>query len=161
VSHAPEGEEDRGRERAAGVAKQVGLCVPETLDEVPAEDVQLVLDPLDVLVAGADRPIVPFVRRRLVLRGATLLPMFTEGRLAMALTTRELAYRRDGGIEVALLWNTVTGRLTVTVADLASGEAFQLPLAPDRALDGFYHPYAYAASMGVVYGDAPLHALYA
>jgi hypothetical protein len=107
------------------------------------------------------RPIVPFVRRRLVLRGATLLPMFTEGRLAMALSTRELAYRRDGGIEVALLWNTVTGRLTVTVADLASGEAFQLPVAPDRALDGFYHPYAYAASMGVVYGDAPLHALYA
>ena len=44
--------------------------------------------------------------------------------------------------------------MTVFVADLAWGEAFELPVAPDRALDGFHHPYAYAASAGVEYRAA-------
>jgi hypothetical protein len=79
----------------------------------------------------------------------------------MESTATELAYRRDGGIEVALFWNRRTGRLTVSVADLASGDAFQMPIAPDQALDAFHHPYAYAASLGVVYGAETAHALYA
>lgn len=79
----------------------------------------------------------------------------------MSTTTKELAYRRDGGIEVALFWNTETGSLIVSVADVASDEAFNLPVAPVQALDVFYHPYAYAASMGVVYGPGTAATLYA
>jgi len=72
----------------------------------------------------------------------------------METTTTDLAYRRDGGIEVALFWDRSTGDLSVLVADLASGEAFELPVAPDRALEAFRHPYAYAASIGISYSTA-------
>jgi hypothetical protein len=87
--------------------------------------------------------------------------MFTEQILAMATTTKSWRNRRDSRIEVSLLWNRITGRLTVSVADLASGEAFELPVPPDRALDGFHHPYAYAGSMGVEYSGGPAYTLYA
>jgi len=64
----------------------------------------------------------------------------------MAAARTELAYRREGGIEVGLFWNSKTGKVTVSVGDLATGDRFELAIAPDRALDGFHHPYAYAAS---------------
>ena len=54
-AQGPDGEEGRADERPARVAEQVGLRVPEALDEVAAEDAELVLEPLDALVAGADR----------------------------------------------------------------------------------------------------------
>jgi hypothetical protein len=76
--------------------------------------------------------------------------MITEGRPAMA-TTTELAFRREGGIDVALFWDKATGALSVLVVDLASGDAFELPVASDQALDSFYHPYAHAAFKGVQY----------
>jgi len=60
-------------------------------------------------------------------------------------TTTELAYRRSGDLEVALLWTRMTGGVAVSVSDLASGEVFVLPVAPQVALDAFYHPYAHAA----------------
>jgi hypothetical protein len=44
----------------------------------------------------------------------------------MESTAPELAYRRDGGIEIALYWDRRSGRLTVTIDDLASGEAFRV-----------------------------------
>ena len=72
----------------------------------------------------------------------------------METTTTDLAYRRDGGIEVALFWDRSTGDLSLLLADLHSGEAFELPVAPDRALEAFYHPYAYAASIGIAYPTA-------
>ena len=50
----------------------------------------------------------------------------------MMSTATELAYRRNGDIAVGLYWDRPTGELTVFVADLASGETFELPLAPDR-----------------------------
>ena len=60
-------------------------------------------------------------------------------------TTRELAYRRSGDLEVTLLWSRLTDKVAVSVSDIASGEAFVLPVAPHLALDAFYHPYAHAA----------------
>src|SRR6266550_1761594 len=45
----------RSASRLSRVTEQVGLGVPQTLHEVRAEDAELVLDPLDVLVAGANR----------------------------------------------------------------------------------------------------------
>jgi hypothetical protein len=66
---------------------------------------------------------------------------------------RELAYREADGIEVVLVWNPDTDRLTVCVSDERSGSSFELE--PDRrpALDAFYHPYSYAAFTGVPYDD--------
>jgi hypothetical protein len=59
--------------------------------------------------------------------------------------TRELAARDSDGIHVLLLWHPRENALTVSVEDARVGDRFQLAVAPDRALDAFYHPFAYAA----------------
>jgi hypothetical protein len=59
--------------------------------------------------------------------------------------TRELAVRESDGIHVALLWHPRENTLTVSIEDARAGDRFQLAVAPDRALDAFYHPFAYAA----------------
>jgi len=59
--------------------------------------------------------------------------------------TRELAARESDGIHVVLLWHPDEDALTVSVEDARAGDRFQLAVAPDRALDAFYHPFAYAA----------------
>ena len=59
--------------------------------------------------------------------------------------TRELAERESDGVHVVLLWHPDEDALTVSVDDTRVGDQFQLAVAPDRALDAFYHPYAYAA----------------
>jgi hypothetical protein len=59
--------------------------------------------------------------------------------------TRELAARDTDGIHVLLLWHPDENALTVSVEDARAGDRFQLAVAPDRALDAFYHPFAYAA----------------
>jgi hypothetical protein len=58
---------------------------------------------------------------------------------------RELAARESEGIQVLLLWHPHENTLTVSVEDARVGDRFQLAVAPDRALDAFYHPFAYAA----------------
>jgi hypothetical protein len=58
---------------------------------------------------------------------------------------RELAVRDSDGVHVVLLWHPHENTLTVSVEDVRAGERFQLAIAPDRALDAFYHPFAYAA----------------
>jgi hypothetical protein len=59
--------------------------------------------------------------------------------------TRELAARENDGIHVLLLWHPRADEITVSVEDDRDGDRFQLVVAPDRALDAFYHPFAYAA----------------
>ena len=59
--------------------------------------------------------------------------------------TRELAARESDGIHVLLLWHPDENALTVSVEDARVGDRFQIAVAPDRALDAFYHPFAYAA----------------
>jgi hypothetical protein len=59
--------------------------------------------------------------------------------------TRELAARDTDGIHVLLLWHPDENAVTVSVEDARAGDRFQLAVAPDRALDAFYHPFAYAA----------------
>jgi hypothetical protein len=61
------------------------------------------------------------------------------------LQTRELAARDSDGLSVRLLWHPRGNALTVAVEDARVGDRFQLAVAPDRALDAFYHPFAYAA----------------
>jgi hypothetical protein len=57
---------------------------------------------------------------------------------------RELAYRVDGGVEVTLLWDAHENGVAVTVSDMRSGDWFVLHPENDKALEVFYHPYAYA-----------------
>jgi hypothetical protein len=60
-------------------------------------------------------------------------------------TTRELAARESDGVRVLLLWHPPEDAVTVTVEDARAGHGFELPVERERALDAFYHPFAYAA----------------
>ena len=60
-------------------------------------------------------------------------------------TSRELASRESDGIHVVLLWHPEDDAVTVCVEDMRGGRSFELAVAPDRALDVFNHPFAYAA----------------
>ena len=68
-------------------------------------------------------------------------------------TTIELATRDAGTLHVALLWHRSTDLFTVSVADGATGDCFEL-VVDGNPLDTYYHPYAYAALRGVEYGVA-------
>ena len=57
---------------------------------------------------------------------------------------RELASRESDGVHVLLLWHPRDNTLTVSVEDARGGDCFRLAIAPDHALDAFYHPFAYA-----------------
>ena len=60
-------------------------------------------------------------------------------------TTRELAVRESDGLHVLLLWHPAENAITVSIEDTRSDSRFHIPVAADRALDAFYHPFAYAA----------------
>jgi len=57
----------------------------------------------------------------------------------------ELAHRNADGVDVSLYWDHGADDLLVLVADSRTGDCFSLAAARERALDVFYHPYAYAA----------------
>jgi len=59
---------------------------------------------------------------------------------------RELARRVSGGIEVALYWSPLDDSTTVEVWDAVSDETIVFGVAPERALEGFYHPFAQLAT---------------
>ena len=59
--------------------------------------------------------------------------------------SRELAVRDSDGVHVVLFWHPDENALTVSVEDARVGDCFQIAVAPERALDAFYHPFAYAA----------------
>jgi len=69
--------------------------------------------------------------------GARLAPM-TSRRLV-------LADRDSDGIQVLLLWRPEDNAITVEVEDARVGDRFRFAVEPERALDAFYHPFAYAA----------------
>jgi hypothetical protein len=62
-----------------------------------------------------------------------------------AAKSRELAARESDGVRVLLLWHPREDAVTVSVEDVRAGQRFHLAVAHDRALDAFYHPFAYAA----------------
>jgi hypothetical protein len=69
---------------------------------------------------------------------------YVDERTMIETTTRELARRKNDGVDVALLWSPVDDRLTVVVEDTKLNERFELETRPEDALEVFYHPYAYA-----------------
>jgi hypothetical protein len=60
-------------------------------------------------------------------------------------STRELAARENDGVSVRLLWHPRRNAVNVSVEDSRFGDRFHVAVAAERALDAFYHPFAYAA----------------
>jgi len=59
-------------------------------------------------------------------------------------STRELAQRLSGTVEVLLLWHPEVDRVELSLRDTATDVRFHLDVAPGNAIDAFYHPYVYA-----------------
>ena len=58
---------------------------------------------------------------------------------------RELALRESDGVRVVLLWHPRENAVTVSVEDARGDHRFELTVERERALDAYYHPFAYAA----------------
>jgi hypothetical protein len=74
--------------------------------------------------------------------------------------TQELDFRSSDGLEVSLLWEPETSRVTVSVFDVKTGDDFEIEVSGNEAMDAFHHPYAYAANHGVHFlagAPAPNH----
>ena len=56
-----------------------------------------------------------------------------------------MASRQSDGLAVVLLWHPGSDSVTLSVADSRTGARFELVIDRARALDAFYHPFAYAA----------------
>ena len=64
------------------------------------------------------------------------------------MTARELAHRRQDGLEVKLLWNARSNEVSIDLVDEASQSEFAFVVDPSCALDAFYHPFVYASVLG-------------
>ena len=56
----------------------------------------------------------------------------------------DLATRRAGGIEVALIWDRVERTLVVFACDDTTSEEVAIPVTGDEATEVYRHPFAYA-----------------
>ena len=65
--------------------------------------------------------------------------------MSPATPARELAAHRRDGIHDRLLWHPDENTFTASTEDARHRNRFQLAVAPDRAREAFYHPFAYAA----------------
>jgi len=57
----------------------------------------------------------------------------------------ELANRTGDGIDVTLWWVPADDSVSVEVLHFETASSFELQVERARALDAFYHPFAYAA----------------
>jgi hypothetical protein len=64
---------------------------------------------------------------------------------------RELDFRVNDGLEVALLWRSADDRLTLEVVATKVGDRFRFEVEATEALEAFHHPFAYAAARGIDY----------
>jgi hypothetical protein len=58
----------------------------------------------------------------------------------------ELAQREDDGIRVRLVWDADRDQVIVRYRDHRTGEAFDVDVPNDEALEAFRHPNAYRSS---------------
>jgi len=71
-------------------------------------------------------------------------------RLTFDATPKLLAERHSGTTEIGLFWSRRRHRAAVAVEDLATGERFELDVAPgENAIELFEHPFSYADSRRV------------
>jgi hypothetical protein len=61
---------------------------------------------------------------------------------------RELAYRRNGGLEITLYWHAHDNSVSIDVHQEATEETISFRVPRDRALDAFHHPFAHLAEKG-------------
>jgi len=59
--------------------------------------------------------------------------------------TTELAQRRNDGLEITLVWARDDDSVHITVLNERTGRTVAFPVDRTKALDAFYHPFAYAA----------------
>ena len=57
----------------------------------------------------------------------------------------ELAQRSNDGLEITLLWARADDTVHVSVLNERTGRTAAFAVDRARALDAFYHPFAYAA----------------
>jgi len=62
----------------------------------------------------------------------------------LELLPRELAYRRNGPLDVFLVWHPADDAVTVRVEDLRTGARVEMEVAQRSALEAFNHPFSYA-----------------
>jgi hypothetical protein len=58
---------------------------------------------------------------------------------------QELARRVTGGLEITLYWEAHDNTTSIEVHQTATAETIAFPVAADRALDAFHHPFAHLA----------------
>jgi len=56
---------------------------------------------------------------------------------------RELAHREGPDVDVSLFWRPEDNTLVLLLVEVPTGVLFEVPVAPEDALDAFNHPYAY------------------
>jgi hypothetical protein len=59
--------------------------------------------------------------------------------------TKELAHRKNDGLDVTLFWRSDDDSVALAVYDESCDCSFEIGVPRERALDAFYHPFAYAA----------------
>jgi hypothetical protein len=60
-------------------------------------------------------------------------------------TLTELAQRRNDGLEITLFWAPFDDSIKVAVLNERTGRTATFAVDRAKALDAFYHPFAYAA----------------
>ena len=60
---------------------------------------------------------------------------------------KEPARRANSHIEVSLLCRRADNTLRLLLIEVATGVMFEVPIAPEHALDAFNHPYAYLPTL--------------
>ena len=63
----------------------------------------------------------------------------------MVTPRQELDRRTSGGLEITLYWDPNDDSMSVEIHQPVTGETINLPVAPDRALEAFHHPFAQLA----------------
>ena len=60
-------------------------------------------------------------------------------------TLTELATRRNDALEITLFWAPADDSVQVSVLNERTGQTVAFPVDRARALEAFYHPFAFAA----------------
>ena len=60
------------------------------------------------------------------------------------LRERELAHRRNGALDIFLLWHPADDAVRVRVEDLRTGVRVEMDVEHATALEAFRHPFSYA-----------------
>jgi hypothetical protein len=89
----------------------------------------------------------------------SVAPIEQDPAMTPSTTIRELAHRRNDGLDIRLLWDSESDAVVVALHDARTGEGFEVEVGPgERALDVFHHPFAYAAFRDAAKQRSPQYA---